>query len=78
MTINGPAPMLLAFFMNAAIDQNVEKYLRENGLWDDAEQKIAELYKDQNRPEYRGELPEGHDGHGLGLLRGDRRPTRFV
>ena len=68
MTINGPAPMLLAFFMNAAIDQNVEKYLRENGLWDDAEQKIAELYKGKTRPEYRGELPEGHDGHGLGLL----------
>ena len=68
MTINGPAPMLLAFFMNAAIDQNVEKYLRENGLWDDAERKIAELYKGQSRPEYRGELPEGHDGHGLGLL----------
>ena len=32
MTINGPAPMLLGFFMNAAIDQNCEKYIKENGL----------------------------------------------
>jgi len=68
MTINGPAPMLLAFFMNAAIDQNVEKYLKENGLWTEAEAKIEEIYKGKPRPSYRGELPEGHDGHGLGLL----------
>ncbi len=27
MTINGPAPMLLGFFMNAAIDQQCEKYI---------------------------------------------------
>src|SRR5699024_2206822 len=29
MTINGPAPMLLGFFMNAAIDQQCEKYIKE-------------------------------------------------
>jgi methylmalonyl-CoA mutase len=30
MTINGPAPILLAFFMNAAIDQQCEKWLIAN------------------------------------------------
>ena len=68
MTINGPAPMLLAFFMNAAIDQNVEKYLKAEGLWEDAQKKIDAIYTGKTRPSYRGELPEGHDGHGLGLL----------
>jgi isobutyryl-CoA mutase len=29
MTINGPAPMILAFFMNAAIDQACETYITE-------------------------------------------------
>ena len=33
MTINGPAPMMLAFFMNAAIDQQCEKWIEENGQW---------------------------------------------
>jgi isobutyryl-CoA mutase len=31
MTINGPAPMILAMFMNTAIDQQIEKFQRENG-----------------------------------------------
>ncbi|MBL6807421.1 MAG: cobalamin-dependent protein, partial [Candidatus Poseidonia sp.] len=31
MTINGPAPIILAFFLNAAIDQQVEAYLAEQG-----------------------------------------------
>ena len=70
MTINGPAPMLLGFFMNAAIDQNCEKYILENGLEDKVEAKFKELYDDNNieRPKYRGELPEGNDGLGLMLL----------
>lgn len=70
MTINGPAPMLLAFFMNAAIDQNCEKYIRENNLTDDIENKIAEIYKlkGTERPRYQGDLPEGNDGLGLMLL----------
>ncbi len=70
MTINGPAPMLLGFFMNAAIDQNCEKYIREHGLEADVEKKIKKLYKDSGstRPEYVGELPEGNDGLGLMLL----------
>ena len=70
MTINGPAPMLLGFFMNAAIDQNCEKYIKENGLEDKVEAKMKELYDDAgiDRPQYRGDLPEGNDGLGLMLL----------
>ena len=69
MTINGPAPMILAMFMNTAIDQNVEKYLREDeARWAAAEAKIAALYKNVPRPQYLGELPKGNDGLGLGLL----------
>ncbi|HUF94812.1 MAG TPA: methylmalonyl-CoA mutase family protein [Acidimicrobiia bacterium] len=68
MTINGPAPMILAFFMNAAIDQACEKYIVENGLTDEVEAKIADIYGDRLRPEYHGELPPGHDGLGLMLL----------
>lgn len=70
MTINGPAPMLLAFFMNAAIDQGCEKYIRANGLVDEVEAEIAAKYAalGVERPRYRGELPEGNDGLGLLLL----------
>ncbi|WP_336126989.1 methylmalonyl-CoA mutase family protein [Mesoflavibacter sp. CH_XMU1422-2] len=70
MTINGPAPMLLGFFMNAAIDQQCEIYIKENGLEKDVEAKIAKIYKDKGveRPRYHGDLPEGNDGLGLMLL----------
>ena len=68
MTINGPAPMILAFFMNAAIDQACERYIRANGLVEEVERKIAEIYRDRPRPRYHGELPSGHDGLGLLLL----------
>ncbi len=68
MTINGPAPIVLAFFMNAAIDQQVEKHLRESGRWEETERKLDEIFGDGPRPEYRGELPPGNDGLGLGLL----------
>ncbi|MBT8110667.1 MAG: methylmalonyl-CoA mutase family protein [Gammaproteobacteria bacterium] len=68
MTINGPAPMILAFFMNTAIDQQVEKHLREVGGWDAAQKKIDKYFKNKERPRYQGELPEGNDGLGLGLL----------
>ncbi|MEM9687033.1 MAG: methylmalonyl-CoA mutase family protein, partial [Bacteroidota bacterium] len=66
MTINGPAPMLLGFFMNAAIDQQCEIYIKENRLEDTIEAKIAALYKEKGmaRPTYNGELPEGNDGLG--------------
>ncbi|ALM07655.1 methylmalonyl-CoA mutase [Sediminicola sp. YIK13] len=70
MTINGPAPMLLGFFMNAAIDQNCEKYIKENGLEKEVEAKIKAFYEDKGfeRPKYNGELPKGNDGLGLMLL----------
>ena len=70
MTINGPAPMLLAFFMNAAIDQNVEKYLSENNLWEKVEEKLKAKFEDQGlkRPAYEGALPKGNNGLGLKLL----------
>ena len=70
MTINGPAPMLLAYFMNAAIDQNCEKYIKANGLEAETEAKIAAIYKAKGtaRPAYQGALPEGNDGLGLMLL----------
>ncbi len=70
MTINGPAPMLLAFFMNAAIDQNVEKYIDENNLWDTVEARLKEKFDDKGlkRPSYSGELPPSNNGLGLKLL----------
>ncbi|MGJ8745284.1 methylmalonyl-CoA mutase family protein [Polaribacter sp.] len=70
MTINGPAPMLLGFFMNAAIDQNCEKYIKENGLAQQVEAKFIDVYdsKGLERPKYQGNLPEGNDGLGLMLL----------
>jgi methylmalonyl-CoA mutase len=74
MTINGPAPSMLAFFMNAAVDQQVEMHLREAGQWGAAEATIADHFKGKKRPRYDGDLPEGNDGLGLGLLgiSGDR------
>jgi methylmalonyl-CoA mutase len=70
MTINGPAPMLLAFFMNAAIDQNCEKHIAAEGLTKEVEKKIRAIYKSKGveRPSYNGDLPEGNDGLGLFLL----------
>ena len=70
MTINGPAPILLGFFMNAAIDQNCEKYIKAQGLEEEVEAKINSIYqaKGVSRPRYQGELPEGNDGLGLMLL----------
>ena len=68
MTINGPAPMILAFFMNAAIDQQVEIYLKENDLWREAEHNIEKTFLSKTRPAYEGDLPEGHNGLGLALL----------
>ena len=68
MTINGPAPMLLGFFMNAAIDQQCEIYIKEKGLEKEVEAKITKIYKGKTRPSYNGDLPEGNDGLGLMLL----------
>ncbi len=77
MTINGPAPMLLGYFMNAAIDQQCELYIKKNGLEADVKKQIAELYcltptlsKGEGgvQPSYQGPLPKGNNGLGLMLL----------
>ena len=70
MTINGPAPMLLSFFMNAAIDQECELYIREHGLEKEVEKVLKAKWEDMGlqRPRYQGDLPKGNDGLGLMLL----------
>ena len=70
MTINGPAATICAFFMNAAIDQQCELYIKENGLEKTVQKKINEIYdqKGTGRPKYAGELPKGNNGLGLMLL----------
>ena len=70
MTINGPAPMLLGFFMNAAIDQQCELYIKEHKLEKEVEEKINAIYSSKGipRPSYNGTLPEGNNGLGLMLL----------
>ena len=70
MTINGPAPIILAFFLNAATDQRCEQYIRENGMEDAVEQVLRAKWDDRGmaRPQYEEKLPEGHNGLGLLLL----------
>ena len=70
MTINGPAPTILAFFLNAAIDAECERKLKEENRWEAVSKKIDSWFKKKKlqRPVYREELPEGHDGCGLGFL----------
>ena len=70
MTINGPAPQMVGYFMNAAIDQQCEKYIHSQGLTSKINDKINKIYSNQNlpRPCYQGNLPQGNDGLGLVLL----------
>ena len=70
MTINGPAATIAAFYMNAAVDQQCEIYIKENNLEAKVEKVLKAKYEDNGftRPLYRGELPIGNDGLGLMLL----------
>jgi methylmalonyl-CoA mutase len=70
MTINGPAAIICAFFMNAAIDQQCEIYIKQNGLEAEVNEKLAAIFKARGtaRPNYNEEIPEGNDGLGLMLL----------
>jgi isobutyryl-CoA mutase len=70
MTINGPAPMILAMFMNTVIDQEAERYLKKEGKWDYAVQKINSFFEQRGiqQPRYENGLPVNNDGSGLGLL----------
>ncbi len=70
MTINGPAPIMVGYFLNAAIDQNCEKYIKAHGLEKKVNAKIDSIYRKKGfvRPVYQGNLPESNDGLGLLLL----------
>ncbi len=73
MTINGPATIILAFFMNAAIDQLCEKYIEEKNGWEEVEKYLTNKFKSTVRPIYYNpsspeRLPEGNNGLGLKLL----------
>jgi len=70
MTINGPASIIAAYFMNAAIDQQCEIYIRQNGLEKEVEKKIADEFSKNKsgRPEYNYDIPEGNNALGLMLL----------
>jgi len=70
MTINGPSAAMVAYFMNVAIDQQCELYIRKNGLEKEVEKKIESIFKQrgETRPRYQGSLPEGNNGLGLMLL----------
>ena len=81
MTINGPAPAILAMFFDTAIDQNVEKYLRSQGRLNDALETIRSKWEDRGiaAPAYESDLPAGHDGTGLLLgVTGDQLVEREV
>jgi len=70
MTINGPAATICAYFMNAAIDQQCERYIRKHGLEHLVEDQLRKKYDARGlaRPVYAASLPEGNDGLGLLLL----------
>src|ERR1017187_10227469 len=84
MTINGPAPTITAFFMNAAIDQQCELYIKANGLEKEVNRKIYSIFKEKGIPrpyynsgadntslslgECRGEAPLPEGNDGLGLM----------
>jgi len=83
MTINGPAPIILAFFLNAAIDQQCEKYIIDNNLRECINEVIESKYNIGLLPKYlgvngapalpekgemTGHLPKGNNGLGLRLL----------
>ena len=68
MTINGPAPIVLGYFLNAAIDQQCEVYIKKNGLEEKVLKTINKIYKNKIRPDYQGVLPKGNNGLGLMLL----------
>ncbi|RME92971.1 MAG: methylmalonyl-CoA mutase [Candidatus Hydrogenedentota bacterium] len=78
MTINGPAATILAFYFNTAVDQAVEKELKQQGQWEEVETKIQAYFANSNlvRPKYEGSLPKTNNGLGLGFLGVD--PRKFV
>ena len=70
MTINGPASIMCALFLNAAIDQQCEKYIMSHGMTAQVKRYVNQKFLKAGcpRPVYHGELPEDHNGLGLMLL----------
>jgi methylmalonyl-CoA mutase len=73
MTINGPAPILMAQFFNTAIDQACEKYITANKLWPTVNKKIKQIFKGVAAPVYSNvnkslNFNDWHNGLGLKLL----------
>ncbi len=67
MTINGPAPMLLGFFLNAAIDQQCEKWVKSQPDYTPPENQ-EKRSGGKGHLSYAGPLPDGNNGLGLMLL----------
>ncbi len=70
MTINGPAPSILAMFMNTAVDQQVETFLKAEDRWDDAAAEISRQLGD-DRPRY---VPYGEESGGRNQETADQDP----
>ncbi|MEN8221647.1 MAG: methylmalonyl-CoA mutase family protein [Acidobacteriota bacterium] len=70
MTINGPAAIMVGYFLNTAIDQECEIHIKNEGMEQEVNKKIEEIYKKRGVtvPVYHGKLPEGNNGLGLMLL----------
>ncbi|MEX2564590.1 MAG: methylmalonyl-CoA mutase family protein, partial [Cyclobacteriaceae bacterium] len=69
MTINGPAAIFTAFYLNVAVDQQCELYIKNSGLENEIREKIRDLFGESySQPEYQGILPEENNGLGLMLL----------
>ena len=73
MTINGPASVIMGFYLNTAIDQQIELYLKQQGKWQSTKKLISKQFKDIDQAAYKGDLPQGHDSLGLALLGVDTR-----
>ncbi|MDP2335476.1 MAG: methylmalonyl-CoA mutase family protein [Bacteroidota bacterium] len=70
MTINGPASVLMAMFLNTAIDQACEKYIFENNLTETITKLIQQKFRQKGlkTPIYQGTLPDTNNKLGLTLL----------
>ncbi len=76
MTINGPAPIILAFFLNAAIDQQCERKIKELGLEKDLEKIFSEKYGTGVLPAYTG--IDGSNHHPFGGSSGGNGNTESI
>ncbi|MFA8449160.1 MAG: methylmalonyl-CoA mutase family protein [Bacteroidales bacterium] len=70
MTINGPASVLTAYFLNTAIDYECEKYIRQQGNAEATRNEIESFYADRGTsiPKFHGDPIHGEHTPGLLLL----------